>query len=174
MPVWEFEGRKAMIDPTAFVAPNATIIGDVEIGEGSSVWPSAVVRGDYNPVRIGRRVNIQDNATVHATSAGPCTIGDNVSVGHNAVVHRCTIGNNAIIGMGAIVLDGAVIGDWVIVGAGAVVTPNTEIPPKSMVLGIPARVVRELEEGHLDQVKMNADGYADLAQRYRAQAKRLR
>ncbi|MFQ6075170.1 MAG: gamma carbonic anhydrase family protein [Candidatus Bathyarchaeia archaeon] len=174
MPVWEFKGRKAKIDPTAFIAPNATVIGDVEIGGGSSLWPSAVVRGDYNPVRIGRRVNIQDNATVHATPAGPCTIGDSVSVGHNAVVHRCTVGNNVIIGMGAIVLDGSKIGDWVIVGAGAVVTPNSEIPPKSMVLGIPAKVVGKLREGHLDQIRMNADGYADLAQMYRAQAAKLK
>ncbi len=174
MTIWEFKGKKPRIDPTAFIAPNATLIGDVEVGAGCGIWPNAVVRGDYNPVRIGKNTNIQDNTTIHATPAGPCTIGENVSVGHNAIIHRCTVGDNVIIGMGAIVLDGAVVEDWVIIGAGAVVTPGSKIPSKSLALGIPAKVATQLGEEHLNQVSGNASGYADLAREYLKQYEKLR
>lgn len=174
MPIWEFAGKKPRIDPSVFVAPNSTIIGDVEIGADSSVFPSAVIRGDYNAVRIGRRCNVQDSCTIHATPAAPVVLGDNVSIGHNAILHRTTVGNNVIVGMGSILLDGSKIEDWVIVGAGALVTINFVIPTKSLALGVPAKVVRQLDEAGLAQITANADGYYKLSRQYLSQIDKIR
>ncbi len=131
------------IHPKAFIAPTAVIIGDVEIAEGVSIWDGAVIRGDVSYIKIGKNSNIQDNAVIHVSHDIPTIIGENVTVGHLAMVHAATIENNVIIGINAVVLDNAVIGEGSIVGAGAVVTPNTKIPPKSLVLGIPAKVVKQ-------------------------------
>ncbi len=131
------------IHPKAFIAPTAVIIGDVEIAEGVSVWDGAVIRGDVSYIKIGKNSNIQDNAVIHVSHEIPTIIGENVTVGHLAMLHAATIENNVIIGINAVVLDNAVIGEGSIVGAGAVVTPNTKIPPKSLVLGIPAKVVKQ-------------------------------
>jgi len=174
MPIWEFEGKRPRIDPTVFVAPTATIIGDVEIAAESSVFPSAVIRGDYNPVRIGRKCNVQDSVSIHSTPVGPVVVGDSVSIGHNAIVHRCTVGSNVIVGMGAILLDGSKTEDWVIIGAGALVTMESVIPSRSLVLGMPAKVVRQLDEAGLAQITANAEGYYKLSRRYLSQMDRFR
>jgi len=137
---------KPKIHESAYIAPTATIIGDVEIEEGASVWDGAVLRGDVSYIKIGKNTNIQDNAVVHVDYNEPTIIGENVTVGHMAVVHAAKIGNNVIVGIHAVILNGAEIGDGSVIGAGAVVTSRTKIPPKSLVLGIPAKVVRQGEE----------------------------
>ncbi len=137
---------KPRIHNSAYIAPTATIIGDVEIGEGASVWDGAVLRGDVSYIKIGKNTNIQDNAVVHVDYNEPTIIGENVTIGHMAVVHAAKIGNNVIVGIHAVILNGAEIGDGSVVGAGAVVTSRTKIPPKSLVLGIPAKVVRQGNE----------------------------
>ncbi len=137
---------KPKIHESAYIAPTATIIGDVEIGEGASVWDGAVLRGDVSYIKIGKNTNIQDNAVVHVDYNEPTIIGENVTVGHMAVVHAAKIGNNVIVGIHAVILNGAEIGDGSVIGAGAVVTSRTKIPPKSLVLGIPAKVVRQGED----------------------------
>jgi len=142
MPVYEFGGSKPKIDSAVFVDPSANIVGDVVIGEGSSVWPNAVIRGDSSVIRIGKNVNIQDSVIINSKKGGHVIIGDSVSVGHGAILHGCEIGRNVVVGMGAIVMDNAKIYDWVFIGAGAVITQNTLIPSNSLVLGIPGKVVK--------------------------------
>lgn len=148
----------------AYIAPGAVLVGDISIGPESSVWPSAVVRADMAPIRIGQGTSIQDNVTIHTNEGSPTLIGDYVTVGHNAVIHGATVEDYCIIGMGAIVLDGAVIGSGTIVGAGAVVPSGKHIPPNSLVLGIPGRVVKE--GNFMEQIKANAEEYIKLARRY--------
>lgn len=151
-----------------FVAPNASVIGDVELGEGSSVWYGTVVRGDSSSIRIGARSNLQDGVVVHADPDFPATVGTGVSVGHRAVVHGCTIGNDCLIGMGAVVLNGAVIGDGSLVAAGAVVPEGAVIPPRSLVAGVPATVKRELSDQQAQRLTVNADHYVELARAHAA------
>ena len=139
-----FQGKAPRISSEAFVAETAALIGDVTVGPDSSVWFGAVVRGDCSPITVGRGANIQDNAVLHTEFGHPLTIGDHVTVGHGAVVHCASVGSNTLIGMGAILLDGAVIGDHCIIGAGAVVKENTVVPPGTMMVGVPAKCVREL------------------------------
>jgi len=166
-----FDGVKPRVEPSAFVVETAVVVGDVTIGAESSVWFHAVVRGDVERIVIGARTNVQDNATIHVTTARFSTrLGDGVTVGHNAVVHGCTVEDDCLIGIGAIVLDGAVIRRETLVGAGAVVTPGTEIPPRSLVLGSPARRVRELSADELSRVRAAASTYAGLVARYRGVA----
>lgn len=162
---------KPRVDPSAFVVETAVVVGDVTIGAESSVWFHAVVRGDVERITIGARTNVQDNATIHVTTARFSThLGDGVTVGHNAVVHGCTVEDDCLIGIGAIVLDGAVIRRETLVGAGAVVTPGTEIPPRSLVLGSPARRVRALSDDELSRVRAAASTYVGLVARYRGVA----
>jgi len=158
------------IHPTAFVAPSADIIGDVTLGEESSIWYGAVLRGDINRIEIGRGSNVQDNAVVHLADDYPANIGDWVTVGHGAIVHACEIGDEVLIGMGSIILDGAVIGARSLVGAGAVVTPGTIIPPGSMVLGTPARVVRALDTATQHSLRGWAEKYVRVSRRFLAEA----
>ena len=157
------------VDPSAYVQSSARVIGDVHIGADSSVWFNAVIRADVEAVRIGARTNLQDNATVHVTRARHATrIGDEVTIGHNAVLHGCTIGNGCLIGIGAIVLDRCTVGDDCLIGAGALLTPGTGIPPGSLVLGSPARVIRPLSDAERQQIRQSAAGYVANAARYRA------
>lgn len=149
-----------------YIAEGAKIIGDVTIGEDSSVWYNAVIRGDSNSIVIGENTNVQDNAVLHTSHSHALTIGDNVTIGHGAIVHGCTIGNNVLVGMGAIVLDGAVIEDNCIIGAGALVTQNKVMSEGSLVLGNPAKVVREITEEEKKAILENADEYSSEAQRY--------
>lgn len=149
----------------SFLAETAVVVGDVVMGDGCSVWYNAVVRGDVNRIRIGHRVNIQDNATLHCTyQKCGLTIGDDVSIGHNAVVHGCTVESKVLIGMGAIVMDQAVIGTGSVIAAGAVVTQGTVVPPGSLMAGVPAKrigaVGKALAEGEIERIARNYGLYA--------------
>lgn len=154
------------IDKTAFIAPGAKVIGDVTIGEGSSVWFNAVVRGDEYPITIGRHSNVQDNAVLHVGEGFSCTVGDEVSIGHGAIVHGCEVGDGTLIGMGATILNGAKIGKNCIIGAGALVSENKVIPDNSVVIGIPGKVVREMTEADFESRRRNIDVYVNAAQEY--------
>ena len=156
-------GKTPDVGSAAFVAPNATLAGDVVLAAGSSVWYGAVVRGDTGAIRIGKNSNIQDNAVLHTGPNLGVTIGKNVSIGHSAVVHGCTVGDGALIGMGAIILNGAVIGDNCIIGAGALVTQNTHIPDGSLAFGNPAKVIRSLTPEEIRETGNNAQRYVNAA-----------
>ncbi|BCS94121.1 Carbonic anhydrase [Metallosphaera sp. J1] len=159
MPVEEFLGKKPRISPRVYLHPTSYVIGDVVIGELTSVWHYAVIRGDNDSITIGKKANIQENCSLHTDKGFKIEIGDLVSIGHNAVVHGATIGNNVIVGMGAILLNGSKVGDNVIIGAGAVVTEGKEIPSNSLALGVPAKVVRKLTEEEIHMIEANAMEY---------------
>jgi carbonic anhydrase/acetyltransferase-like protein (isoleucine patch superfamily) len=157
---------KPQIHKDAFVAETASVIGDVKIGEGSSVWYGAVIRGDIEDIVVGKYSNIQDNASVHTETDIPTRIGDYTVVGHNAIIHGCTLGDNTLVGMGAIILNNAVIGDNCIIGAGTVVTEGKKIPDNSMVIGIPGKVVREVTEEEKKAIRDNAVRYNSLYKKH--------
>ncbi len=159
--------HQPQIDESCFIAETADIAGRVKIGKNCSVWFGAVVRGDVNEVIVGDNCNIQDNAVLHQSAKYPVVLGDNVTVGHSAIVHACEVGNNVLVGMAATILDGAVIGENCIIGAHALVTGGTVIPPNSMVLGMPAKVVRSLTEEEIATVKDHADRYVIKAREYK-------
>jgi carbonic anhydrase/acetyltransferase-like protein (isoleucine patch superfamily) len=159
-------GRKPHIDPDAYVDPAAAVIGDVFIEAGASVWPFTVLRGDQdNYVRLGRSSNVQDNSVLHVTPRFPCIVGDNVTIGHRAVVHACTIMDNVRIGIGAVVLNGAVVEEGAQVGAGAVVPPGKVVPAGWLVMGVPAKPVRQMSTEELEDIKRNAREYEALWRR---------
>ena len=157
------------IDPSVFIAPTAAVIGDVEIGEGSSLWFSTVVRGDFQPIKIGRNTDIQDNATIHVMADVPTEIGDEVIIGHNAIIHARKIGNNCLIGMGSIILGYTEIGDNVIIGAGTILTQHKKIPSNSLVYGNPAQIIRSLREDELQALHESAMNYQQVAENYKAE-----
>lgn len=157
-----------LFDDTNFIAPSAEVIGDVTLGENASIWFNATVRGDVNWIRIGPASNVQDNAVVHVTNrVAPTDIGAGVTIGHSAIVHGCTIEDNVLVGMGAIILDHAVIGRDSIVGARALVTARTQIPPRSLVLGAPAKVVRSLTDEEVASIRTYAENYQHYSRIYR-------
>ncbi len=161
------------IHPSAHLAPNATVFGEVSLGENASVWFGAVLRGDINRIAIGPRSNIQDGVIVHVSDEFPAIVGEFVTVGHAAVLHACSVGDEVLIGMGAIVLDGAEIGARSIIGARALVTAGMKVPPGSLVLGTPGKVVRQLRAAEQDALKGWALKYVEVVKRYRsAQAER--
>ena len=162
-----FCGKSPRNEGAAFVAPNATVQGDVILKPGSTVWYGAVLRGDDGTLTLGENSNVQDNAVLHCDVGGAVTLGKNVTVGHSAVVHGCTVGDNVLIGMGATVLNGAKIGDNCIVGAGALVTGKMDAPAGSMILGSPAKVVRLLTEAEIESNRESAREYCHQADRYR-------
>ncbi len=164
-------GRTPDIARAAFVAANATVIGDVKLGALSSVWYGAVLRGDIQSIEVGDGSNIQDLAVVHLADDYGVKIGAYTTVGHSAIIHACTIGNECLIGMGATILDGAVIGDHCIVGANALVTQHFVAPPGSMVLGSPAKVVRPLKESELLGLRSWAEKYVEVAAVHAARAR---
>ncbi len=155
------------IPDNVFVADTATIIGDVTLMKDANIWFGAVIRADKAAVIIGEESNIQDNCVVHTSSTFPVTIGRNVSVGHGAILHGCTIEDNVLIGMGAIVLNGAVIKEGSIVGAGALITEGKEIPSHSLVIGVPGKVIREVDKEQYQGIIKNAHEYTKLAMRYK-------
>lgn len=161
--------KSPSISPSAFIAPNATLLGDVTIGENASVWYNAVLRGDINSISVGRGSNVQDGSVLHLSADYGCHIGEYTTVGHMAMLHACTIGNECLIGMGAIILDGVEIGDRCIIGAGALITQGKKIPAGSMVLGSPAKVVRELSEEEQGGLREWAERYVRLIPHYHAQ-----
>lgn len=162
-----FLGRMPRIASDAWVAPGASVIGDVELGAGSSIWYACVLRGDVHQIRIGARSNVQDGAVLHVTRDRYSTeIGQEVTIGHRAVVHGCQVGDGALIGIGAIVLDGARVGEGALVGAGAVVVPGAEIPPRTLVVGTPARPVRLLSDEELAEQRQRTLSYVELARKH--------
>lgn len=167
--ILEYKGKKPVIDESCFVADNATVIGNASVGADSSVWFGAVIRADNEPITVGARTSIQENVTVHCDPGHPVSIGDDVTVGHNAVVHGCTVGNGVLVGMGSVVLDDAVIGDYSIVGAGAVVTQGMQVPPYSLVVGVPGKVVKTDRFAQKDATLHNAQIYVDLKNAYKTE-----
>lgn len=162
----EFKGKKPQIEADVFIGENVTIIGDVKIGSGSSIWPGAVLRGDLNSITIGKNSNIQDCTVIHVDSNVPTVIGDNVTVGHSAVIHGCVVGNQSLIGMGATVLDGAVVGEKAIVAANALVTPGKKVDDMSLWGGVPAKKLRTITEQEADKLLESANRYTALAKEY--------
>jgi carbonic anhydrase/acetyltransferase-like protein (isoleucine patch superfamily) len=173
MPLYQLGDVAPQIAPDAWVAPNATVIGRVEMAAGSSLWYGAVVRGDNEPIRIGRNSNIQDNSVLHTDEGKPLTIGENVTVGHQVMLHGCTIGDGSLIGIGAIVLNGAVIGRDCIVGAGALVTEGKVFADGSLIVGSPAKVVRELSAEQRAGLVRSAANYVDNARRHATQTQQV-
>jgi carbonic anhydrase/acetyltransferase-like protein (isoleucine patch superfamily) len=165
-----YRDRWPQIDPTAFIAPGAFVVGDAVLGPRASVWFNAVVRGDSDVVRVGANTNIQDGAVLHTDQGSPCVVGDDCTIGHLAVVHGCRIGRGCLIGMGAVVLSGAVVGDESLVAAGALVPEGKQIPPRSLVVGSPARLARTLSDEDVERLLRpgvrsylkNAEAYWDL------------
>lgn len=162
-----FQGTLPKIPESCFIEETAVVIGDVVMGEECSVWFHAVIRGDVNYIRIGDRTNVQDLSMLHVThDTHPLVIGSEVTIGHHVVLHGCTIEDRVLVGMGAIVMDGAVIGEGSIVGAGALVTEGTIVPPKSLILGSPAKVKRPVTDKELAWIKESADNYVRYARTY--------
>lgn len=147
------------IEDTAWVAPNATVIGRVRLGAEVGIWYSAVLRGDLEDIIVGPRTNIQDGCVLHADPGFPLTVGAGVSVGHNAILHGCTVGDDVLVGMGATVLNGAVIGEGSLIAANALIPEGAQIPPGSLVAGVPGKVRRELGEAEIERIRLNATVY---------------
>jgi carbonic anhydrase/acetyltransferase-like protein (isoleucine patch superfamily) len=162
-----FEGATPDVADTAFVAPGAILVGRVVLEAGASVWYGAVLRADAEPITLGEDSNVQDACVAHTDTGFPVTLGRRVSVGHGVVLHGCTVGDEVIVGMGARLLNGSVIGAGSLVAAGSVVLEGQEVPPRSLVAGVPARVVRTLSDTELERVRKNADDYVDLRERHR-------
>ena len=173
MAIYELDTVAPRLADSAWVADSAQIMGNVELAEDTSIWFGAVVRGDTEVIRIGRGSNIQDGSVLHADIGQPLTIGDNVTVGHQVMLHGCTIGDGSLIGIGAIVLNGAKIGKGCIVGAGALVTEGKEFPDGSMIIGSPAKAVRELSQPQQDALKMSAIHYIENARRFKRGLKKI-
>ncbi|MCU1229533.1 MAG: hypothetical protein JWO97_2417 [Acidobacteria bacterium] len=162
-----FEGKSPRLGPRVFVAENATLIGDVELGDDSSIWFGTVLRGDVHRIRVGARTNIQDNCTLHVTNGTwPVEIADEVTIGHGVIAHGCTIGRAALIGMGSRVLDGAVIGELALVGAGALVSEGMHVPPRTLVVGVPAKVKRELTIDEVARLEGSWRHYVEYKDKY--------
>jgi len=170
MIIKSFNGKLPEIHESVYISENVSIIGDVEIGENSSVWFGAVIRGDVCNVKIGNNSNIQDNAVIHVNYNMPSIIGDFVTVGHSAIIHGATIGDFVIVGMGAIVLDGAKVGKNVIIAAGSLVPPRMEIPDGVMVMGVPAKIIRTLRDEEIEHIKKNALDYVELGKIMKSQS----
>jgi gamma-carbonic anhydrase len=158
-----FLARKPTLGQGVYIARGAVVIGDVTLGDYSSAWYNAVLRGDINRILVGHHTNIQDNAVLHVADDFPCVVGNYVTVGHAAILHACTIADEVLVGMGTTILDGAVVGESSLIGANALVTQRTQIPPGSLVLGSPARVVRDLTAEERRELRMSADKYAENA-----------
>lgn len=161
-----FEGKSPNIAKSAYVAPNVTLIGDVNIGEEASVWFQSVLRADINSISIGAKTNIQDGCMLHITKKHPLNVGERVTVGHGAILHGCSIANDCLIAMGAIILDGAVVEEKCIVGAGTVVPPGMTIKAGSLVLGSPAKVIRELSRDDIERIEHGWRNYIEYAKRF--------
>jgi carbonic anhydrase/acetyltransferase-like protein (isoleucine patch superfamily) len=164
----EFNSKSPKIAPSAFVSEAAYIVGDVEIGENSNVWPGAVIRADFGKIKVGHNTSIEDNCVVHGGT--DIFIGNNTIIGHGAVIHCHRIGNNVLVGNNATILDGAEVGDFCIIGAGSVVVPATKIQDRSLAVGVPARIKSQLSPQQLDELKLGSDIYTKLAQEYKRQS----
>lgn len=160
--------ERPTVAESAWIAPSADVVGDVELGDHASVWYGCVLRGDIAPIRVGAHTNVQDLTTVHVDVGQPCRIGERVGIGHRAIVHGCTIGDRALIGMGAVVLSGCEIGEGSLVAAGAVVTEGMVVPPGSLVVGVPGKVVREVDDALRERMEATVTHYRALKDRHAA------
>ncbi|MGM7700218.1 gamma carbonic anhydrase family protein [Pseudalkalibacillus sp. Hm43] len=165
--LYPYNGKNPKVDESVFIAPGVHIIGDVSIGKNSSVWFNTVVRGDEAPIVIGERCNIQDNCTCHLYEEYPLILEDEVSVGHNVILHGCTIRKGALIGMGATILDGAEIGESAFIGANTLIPPGKKIPPRTMVMGSPGKVIRELTDKDLELIQLTIDTYEQKGKEFK-------
>lgn len=168
MSIYRIENTEPKIDPSVFVAPTATILGNVTIGKNASVWFNTVIRGDSDAIAVGEATNVQDLSMLHVDPGKPISIGRGVTIGHRCIVHGCTIEDHCLIGMGAIIMNGAVIGHGSIVAAGSVVLEDTRIPPFSLVAGIPGKVKRTFDERVIERIKKPADVYVERGRFYKS------
>ena len=173
MPIYRLGEAAPNVAADVFIAPNAAVIGRVTLGAQASVWFGAVLRGDNEPISIGAASNVQEGAVLHTDPGFALQVGANVTIGHQAMLHGCTIGEGSLIGIQAVVMNGAVIGKQSLVGAGAIVTERKSFPERSLILGVPAKVVRELTEAELANLARSASDYARRGQRYRAELQPL-
>ena len=173
MAIYQLDDLQPSIHASAWVADSAQVMGHVTLAEGSSVWFGVVVRGDTATITVGKGSNIQDNSVLHADEGQPLVVGENVTVGHQVMLHGCTIGDGSLIGIQAVVLNGAKIGKNCLVGAGSLVTEGKEFPDGCMILGSPAKAVRQLSPEQIEGLKMSAQHYMDNARRYKAGLKKL-
>ncbi|MCC4767803.1 gamma carbonic anhydrase family protein [Methanosarcina sp. DH1] len=169
--IMNFKGKSPKISETAFIADSADVIGDIEIGDFSSVWFNAVLRGDRNKIKIGSRTSTQNNVVIHANPENGVQIGNDVSVGHGAVLHGCRIENNVLIGMNSTVLNGAEIGRNSIVGANALIPEGKKFPENSLIIGFPGKVKREIDKSEIETIAENAAEYVEFVREYREEVK---
>ena len=167
MMIVTFKGKTPEMNPTVFVAPGAKVIGEVSIGEESTIWFNAVLRGDEGPISIGKRCSIQDNSTIHLYEDAPVVVEDEVTVGHNVILHGCKVGRRSIIGMGSTILDHAEIGEECIIGANTLIPPGKKIPPRSLVVGSPGKIVRDLTDKDFEIIQLSIDTYVQKGYDYR-------
>lgn len=164
---YSLKGKAPVINKKAgFIAPSAELIGDITIAEGVNIWFNVVVRADMDSISIGKNTNIQDCSVVHTDLGFPTSIGEGITIGHGAIIHGCTIGDNCLIGMGSIVLNGAEVGEESLVGAGSLVSQGMKIPPRSLVLGTPAKVIKELKPGMIEAIRKNGAAYVANSTNY--------
>ncbi|GAA0793586.1 gamma carbonic anhydrase family protein [Marinobacterium sediminicola] len=173
MAIYEYDGQRPDVDADAYVHEQATLIGQVTLASGASVWPQAVLRADNEPIHIGTGSNVQDGAVLHTDPGFPLQIGDGVTIGHQAMLHGCTIGDNSLVGIQAVVLNGARIGRNCLIGAGSLVTEGKEFPDNSLILGSPAKVVRQLSDEAIEGLRANALSYVGKAGDYPTKLKRI-
>lgn len=170
MALYEFDGKRPFLPPDgdAWVAPSAELIGDVHLGAGAGIWFGTVIRADNTPIIVGPGSNVQEQCMLHSDPGAPLTIGADVTVGHQVILHGCTIGDTVLVGMGATIMNNAVIGAESIVGAGALITEGKNFPPRSMILGAPAKVVRQVREEEVEAIRQSAAGYLARGRAFRA------
>jgi carbonic anhydrase/acetyltransferase-like protein (isoleucine patch superfamily) len=173
MPLYEIDGLKPIVPEDSWVAPSADLIGDARLGEGVGIWFGAVIRADNTPIIVGDRTNIQEGAMLHSDPGIPLTISSDCTIGHHAILHGCTLGDRVLVGMGAVVLNHAVIGDDCLIGAGALVTEGKTFPSGSLIIGSPAKAVRELSPDVIAALQQSAAGYADRQRRFAKQLRRI-
>ena len=173
MPLYAINGLRPSVPGNSWVAPSADLVGDVQLGEGVGIWFGAVIRADNTPIIVGDRTNIQEGAMLHSDPGVPLTIGADCTVGHHAILHGCTVGDRVLVGMGATILNNAVIGEDCLIGAGALVTEGKQFPPGSMIIGAPAKAVKELPAEMIEAIKRSAAGYAERQQRFASDLRRV-
>ena len=173
MAVFRLADKIPSVDPNAYVSDSAQVIGSVELAPGSSVWFNATLRGDNEWIRIGRNSNVQEGSVLHTDPGHPLVVGEGVTIGHQAMLHGCTIGDHSLIGIQSVILNGATIGRHCLIGAGAIVPEGREIPDRSLVLGAPGKVVRQLSDAEVDRLQLSARSYVERAQLFRNQLFRI-
>ena len=173
MPIYQLGDDRPIIPASAYVAPEATLIGKVTLGENTSIWPGVTIRGDNDSITIGNRSNVQDGSVMHTDRGFPLTVGDNVTIGHQATLHGCTVGDGSLIGIQAVVMNGAIIGKDCLVGAGALVPEGKNYGERKLILGSPAKVVRELTDEDIDKMRRAAAGYVRRKEMYKLKLKNI-